>query len=558
MIKESNAYKYCEFCLENNNELVGKYVKKQVEQWKDIADGNNEEAYIDENMYEVICELLKLMIHPDLGCTIYDGMERYQWFFVVATLCTINKADNSRYYESSLLEISRKNYKTFISGVIFIIEMLIEPRFSRFFSVAPDYSLSNELRLAIKKIIKSSPNIESRFKINRDAIVCNINDSVYTPLAYSNDRMDGKMANCFLADEIGAMDDYPVEAMRSSQISLIDKLGILISTQYPNYNNVLITEVDFAKKVLDGLSEDRRYFSLLYEPDEEIIKQWEKNDLVIYQSNPVAVDNEKMFKAIAKKRAMAKLYESKRENYLCKHNNIQYMGLGVDGYVNSEQIKACEVDEWDWKGKDVFIGMDGAETSDNSSIVMIGYDEEIGKVHSKAWAFVQDDYIEEKTLRERFDYRSSIENENAIICGDSVIDYKQFEDFIGRLPEKYGVNIVDIGFDIRNLRNSAQRLRNDYGLSTVEVKQHSSVLHPTIKWLKELILKKDFCYSDNLIYQHNFVNCRCVEDTNLNKYIHKKISVKTAGKVDMVFATLNALYLLQQDLFNDNNWGVQR
>ena len=50
--------------------------------------------------------------------------------------------------------------------------------------------------------------------------------------------MDGKMANIFLADEAGTMDDYPVEAMRSSQITLRNKLGIIISTQYPNDKNV--------------------------------------------------------------------------------------------------------------------------------------------------------------------------------------------------------------------------------------------------------------------------------------------------------------------------------
>lgn len=31
-------------------------------------------------------------------------------------------------------------------------------------------------------------------------------------------------------------DSYPVEAMRSSQITLVNKLGIIISTQYPNDN----------------------------------------------------------------------------------------------------------------------------------------------------------------------------------------------------------------------------------------------------------------------------------------------------------------------------------
>ncbi|MEH7391764.1 terminase TerL endonuclease subunit [Bacillus sp. JJ1474] len=559
-VKDSKAYQYCQWCLEEDNDYVGIYVKKQAKQWIDIVDGYNDEAYIDEDMFNKVCGILKLMVHPDLGCSIYEGMERYQWFFIVATLCTLNREDDSKFYESSTLLISRKNYKTFGSAIVFIISMLLEPKFSRFYSVAPDYKLSSELKVAIRKIIKSSPALEDRFKIKRDMIECKLTDIEYTPLAYSNDKMDGKLAHIYLADECGAMDDYPVESMRSSQITLKSKLGILISTQYPNENNVMITEVDYAKRVLDGLVENKRYFALLYEPNEDIRKQWETNDLVIYQSNPVAVDNEKVFKAIVDKRTMAIFYESKRENYLCKHNNIKYKGLNADGYVSSDQIKSCKAEEeWNWTGKDVYIGVDGAESYDNSSISMLGYDEETGIVHSKTWQFVQEDYIDEKSKREKFDYRKSIADGNTIICGESVLDYAHFEQFVVDLQKEYGVNIVGIGYDIRNLRNSAQKWERDHELTTVEVKQHSSVLHSSIKWLKELILDQKFSYTDNLAYENHFTNCRCVDDSNLNKYINKKISVKTAGKVDMVFATINALYLLEQDVIvnQGGGWTVQ-
>ena len=176
------------------------------------------------------CKLLKLMVHPDLRCTIYEGMEDYAWLFIVATLCTKmrNTQQDIRFYVTSVLEIARKNFKTFYSAVIFIILMLTEPDFSRFFSVAPDLALSSELKNAIRKIIKVSPALynedEPAFKILRSQIICLLNDNEYTPLAYSKDGMDGKLANAFLADEAGALDEYPVEAMRSSQITLFNKL----------------------------------------------------------------------------------------------------------------------------------------------------------------------------------------------------------------------------------------------------------------------------------------------------------------------------------------------
>lgn len=89
----------------------------------------------------------------------------------------------------------------------------------------------------------------------------------------------------------------------------------------------------------------------------------------------------------------------------------------------------------------------------------------------------------------------------------------------------------------------------------MEIKQHSSVLHAPTKFLKEQILEKKFAYKANRLLEINFQNARCTEDTNLNKYVNKK---KSAGKVDMVVALINAVYLLQQDiLFGDGGFVVQ-
>ena len=181
----------------------------------------------------------------------------------MAKVC-VKDNENRRYYNTAVLEIARKNFKTFNAAIIFILLMLTEPQFSRFFSVAPDLKLSSELKLAIRKIIKSSPLLadDGVFRVLRSEIRCKLTDSEYTPLAYSQDRMDGKLANAFLADEAGAMDSYPIEAMRSSQITLKSKLGIIISTQYPNDGNAMIDEIDIAKKTLDGLLDNARRFAL--------------------------------------------------------------------------------------------------------------------------------------------------------------------------------------------------------------------------------------------------------------------------------------------------------
>ena len=146
IISGSRAYQYALWCIQPDNEYVGKYVKRQSEQWLAIADGGNAEAYVCEKRWKKITKLLKLIMHPDLGHSMYEGLEDYAVLFIYALFCTKRRSDNLRYYETGLLEIARKNFKTFTSAVIFIIGLLTEPKFSRFFSVAPDLTLSSELQ----------------------------------------------------------------------------------------------------------------------------------------------------------------------------------------------------------------------------------------------------------------------------------------------------------------------------------------------------------------------------------------------------------------------------
>ena len=93
-------------------------------------------------------------------------------------------------------------------------------------------------------------------------------------------------------------------------------------------------------------------------------------------------------------------------------------------------------------------------------------------------------------------------------------------------------------------------------LKTVEIKQHSSVLHPATKMLREKILNKEFFYLENDLLEINFQNAKVVENNNKDIWINKK---KSTGKVDMVVSMILAVYLLQQDvIFNpDSDWALQ-
>ena len=105
-----------------------------------------------------------------------------------------------------------------------------------------------------------------------------------------------------------------------------------------------------------------------------------------------------------------------------------------------------------------------------------------------------------------------------------------------------------------NALSTVQKL-DRAGYTMIDVRQHSMVLHPVEKRLKEAILNKQFGYTENKLLEINFQNARVTPDTNLNLYVHKK---KSKGKVDMLFAIFNAMFPMEQDYFlNQGEFVVQ-
>ena len=544
---ENKAYLYCKKAVKENT--TPKFVKLQMKDFMRICEGKDKKYKISEKKLKQLSGLLKLLNMPKglkAGRSLYECTCGYQWLFYIAIFCVVYRDnEEKRRYETGLLEISRKNFKTFTVATIFILLLLTEPQFSKFFSVAPDGSLSREIREAIAEMLRSSPSVYAykgvnRFKILRDYISFKPFNSVYTPLSFSTSRMDGRLPNAFCADEVGALPtNYPLEAMRSGQLNILNKLGFVISTKYPTIDNPFEAEVSYSKKVLNCLVTDETRFSLLYEPDNP--KDWETDDLILKQANPVALEIPEIWEDLLKKRTRAIATASVRENFVTKHCNIIYQGVGTESYIDVKDVQACKVESIDWRGKEVYLGLDLSESNDNTSVSMVCIDAG-GKIYAKSFAFIPEDRIEEKSQAERVDYRNLCKTEHVFSCGDRVIDYTFVEDFILSLPEKYGVEIQEIGFDRWNALSTAQKLEKE-GFPMIELKQHSSVLHPATKYLKEKILKKEFAYETNPLLEINFQNAKCVYDTNKNQYVNKK---KSNGKVDMVVSLINAVCLLQR------------
>lgn len=559
MAVTNKAYEVCRALVKAKT--TPKYVRLQMRDFMKICEDKHPKYIISEKKLAQVENILKLLNMPKglkAGKTLYNCTCGYQWLFYIAILCTVYRDNvNKRRYETGVLEICRKNFKTYTVATIFILLFLTEPNFSKFYSVAPDGALSKEIREAIAETIRSSPLVYEykggkRFKVLRDYIMFKPTQTQYIPLSYSTSRMDGRLPNAFCADEVGALPiSYAIDAMRSGQLNILNKLGFIISTKYPTMDNPFEDEVAYSKKVLDGIVKDETRFSLLYEPDNT--RNWETDDLILQQANPVALEIPEIWEDLVKKRKTAIEMPSARENFVTKHCNIIYQGVETETYIDTKDVQACRTERIDWSGKVVYLGLDLSQTDDNTAVSMVAVDEN-NTILAESFAFIPDGRVLEKSVAEKVNYTELIRSGKCMACGDRVIDYGAVESFILSIEARYGVHIQAIGYDRWNALSTAQKLEAE-GYNLVEVRQHSSVLHPPTKLLKEKILSGEFRYADNPLLEINFQNARCSYDTNKNLYVHKK---KSKGKVDMVVSMINAIYLLQQDYFlNQADFTIQ-
>lgn len=562
--KKHKAYVYADAVV-NEQVTAPKYVKLQCKEFMRIANNKDKEYMLDDKKITLIGELLKLMVMPKgvrVGESIYNCLAGFQWLLIIATLCTVHRDNpNKRRYENVILEICRKNGKTFLVAVLFILLFFIEPRFSKFYSVAPDGTLSREIKSAIEEIRLASPALmgkydgQQKFKVLRDYILCNITNSKCIPLNYSNSRLDGRLPNVFLVDETGALPNtYAIEAMRSGQLTILNKLGFIISTKYPTASNPFEDEVLYAKRVLNGAVDDDKIFSLLYEPDD--VKGWATNDEVLEHANPLALEVVQVMDDLKDKRQKAIEMESKRENFITKHCNIIYSGVGSESFINIADLKRGAVNEIEWSGRQVFVGVDLSMSNDNCAVSMVSFDEDTNRLLTHSMAFIPEDKIEEKSRLERIPYQDFIKSGFCIPCGYRTVDYGVIEKYVEELASMYDVTVMSLGYDRYNALSSAQKWE-EFGIDCVEIKQHSSVLHPATKWIAELIEDGRLVYDKrNKLLEINFENAKCTYDTNMNRYVNKK---KSNGKIDMTVSTINAAFLSYQDNLLNRciDWAVQ-
>lgn len=542
----------------SGKEITTKEVKKQCEWFlADLKKQHNEEYpyYFDEDELTKIEGILSLLNFATglgvVGTPILYGLWDFQAFFLANIFGWRFKEDKEKYrYRDATLYIARKNAKTFICALILIILMLIEDKYSEFYSICLDRDLAGEVKKAMTQIIEASPAISKHFKLSATLsgkIVCKLTNSFYQARTAEASRNNAIRPSAFIADEIGAFRDYHnINAMKTGQLSVKNPLRFKLTTAYPEKDSIMFEELDYIRKVYDGVIDDDRMFALLYYAEEEHL--WD--DTGIYQANPLRI--EENYNEIRDNRKVALEKPSERIEYLTKHMNVFVDQSYEEKYIDFNYWKKCEVPLIDLQGKEVVVGVDLSISTDLTAVSIMYKENDIYYLTSHG--FLPEGSLDNR--REKFDYRLAEKQGYCTITKGMIVNYTLVEQYIREIEGKYKCKIKCVVSDPYNALQMMESLSKDY--EVILIRQTYANLSPAIKQFRDDVYTGKIRYEKNKLLDWCMSNVTTIKGKASDDILLAKEN-KNKTRIDLVVASIfcyTQLYLQKSNSIDINKYAT--
>lgn len=534
----------------NGIEVTTKEVIQQSKIFLSDLETQNEEDflyYLDKNEIRKVEKIIGLLNYATgldvIGESVLENLFNFQAFFFVNIFGWRFKEDAKSYrYQDVTLFIPRKNSKTFLAGIIFIVLMLTEDSYSEFYSICLDRSLATEVKKAMTQLIDASPAIQKHFKTSTTLsgkITCKLTNSFYQARTAEANRNNSIRPSAYIADEIGAFRDYKnINAMKSGQLSVKNPLRFKLTTAYAESESIMLEELDYIRKVYNGVIEDDRMFALLYYAEDE--HKWD--DTGLKQSNPLRI--EKNYQKIRDNRKSALEKPLEQAEFLTKHMNIFVQNESEEKYIDFNLWKKCRADKIDLVGKEVVVGIDLALTTDLTAISIMYFED--GKFYLTSKGFLPEKSLSQR--REKIDYRKLEKLDYCTITEGYIVAYNKVEEYIRSIETIYGCKIKSIVSDPYNALQMCENLANDY--EVILIKQTYTSLSPANKSFRNDV------YLGNLVYARNELLDWCVSNAvtvkgKVTEDILLAKEKKNKQRIDLLVASIFAysqLYLDRIDL----------
>ena len=451
-----------------------------------------------------------------------------------------------RQYNECLIVEGRKNGKTTETAAIEIDMLVNDGEGSpQIYNIATQREQAMLGFNAAHKMIKQSPLLSKHVKKRASDLYFALNFGFIKALASNTNSLDGLDVHCATIDELAAIKnrdlyDLVKQAMGARQQPLL----FTITTNGFVRGGIFDSQYEYAKNILEGKAENKRFLPFIYELDS--IDEWDKEE-AWEKANP-GIDTIKSRDYLRQMVQKAKDDPSFKPTVLVKDFNMKQTAesawLRFEDLNNEETF---DISEFDY----AIGGFDAADSVDLNAAVAIFQRPDDENVYVKSMFWIPQHVIDEQNKtgirreRDNVPYSLWIEQGYMRTCPGNKVDKKVFLDWFNELREEKEIYTSFFGYDPWHISDELLRdFKADFGKNAMNpVRQGTLTLSDPMKNLAADFKAKRIVYDNNPVMKWCLINTEVKQDINGN--IQPVKGLDSRKRIDGVAALLDAYKILQ-------------
>ncbi len=459
----------------------------------DLESGTERGLRFDEQAAKLAIVFFSLLKHSKgewAGQPIH--LEPWQQF-VLWCLFGWKRADGTRRFRTSYLEVARKNGKTTLAAGIGLYLLLAdgEPG-AEVYSAATKRDQARLSHGEATRMAKASPQIRREVTVYKDNIHIRETASKFEPLGADADTMDGLNVHGAIVDEIHAHKTRDVwDLLETATGARRQPLMFGITTSGYDRQSLCFQQHEYTQKVLERIVEDDTWFGIIYAIDEG--DDWE-DERVWIKANP-NMGVSKKWDDMRRKAARAREMPAALNAFL--RLELDVWTQSETKWVDTEHWKSCgmAVDAMGLRGRTCYGGLDLSSTTDVSAFVLVFPPQADGDMYQVLCRFwIPETSMVERSRRDRVPYEAWVRQGFITATPGEVIDYDFIYSQIDEDAQAY--DLQEIAFDRWGATKIVQSIE-ERGLTCVQLGQVFASMSPPMKELEKLIIGEKLAHGNH-------------------------------------------------------------
>lgn len=522
--------------------IAKKYIIKQSK----YLEENEPKYYLDKNLAYNYIKVASIIKHTagELAGRNFRFMY-WQIKAIIDIFGTKHKAGEFkglRRYQTVLFFMAKKGGKTQFGALLTILYFFLDDEKAKeCYSIASDLDQAKIIHKAFTTMIKQEPELEEMVKTTiQPPRVSKYNGAFideYMAVSSTADSKDGLNVSMALVDEPHSYANKALyQIITDGMAGRNNPLQIIMSTAGYNMQGFFYRDIyQYAKKLQSGVLKDDSFYYILFEPDEEDLKDedfWKKEEVwkkanPNYPISPTA-------SYMKNKVKQAEQSEESRISFLTKHLNVWCDKVDIWIKHSVWTANQTPINEEDLKGRECYGALDLSSTTDLTCWLLLfpkenGYD-------ILPRFFIPKDQMRERVRRDKVPYFDWVKKGLIQVTEGNVIDYNFIKEQIKKDCEYFNVKMA--AYDRWNSSQLITDLTNDEVVELIPFGQGYASMSTPTKQIEVLALQQKLNHGDNEVMNWNCSNVVLRQDPSGNIKIDKEKSIE---KVDGMVALAMAL-----------------